>query len=237
MRGGSFWTVACALAMPVLAVAQAKLAIQGPVWDFGEVEQGVSVDHTFHLMNQGSEPLLVDQVKTTCGCTAAVTSATEIPPGQAATVAVTLDTTKLAGRTTKTLTVYTNDPNVPAAGLTLTGSVLTDVVATPSVLYVGRLRRGAAGRFEIAVTPGRPNAPIAIVEVKPDNALLSARVDAADGGGQKIVVETSPEIPTGKFNAEVTITTTSTRTPKIVVPVFGTVEAGSAVSGVPGRRG
>lgn len=224
------WGIALALLCPGSdAAAQPKLAVEGPVFDFGQVEQGMTVDHIFRLVNQGTETLVLDQVKSSCGCTAAVTSATEIPPGQAGTVSVTLDTLKLAGATTKTITVYSNDPAVPAAGVTLTGRVVADVYVSPATLYVGRLRKGAAGHFEIAVAAGRPNMPVTIVDVRPDNALLTARIDAAPDGGQRVVVETSPDLPLGKFNAEVTITTTSVRNPKLVVPVFGTVEGDEPV--------
>lgn len=216
--------------------AQPKLAVEGPVFDFGQVEQGMTVDHTFRLVNQGTETLILDQVKSSCGCTAAVNSATEIPPGQAGAVTVTLDTLKIVGRTAKTITVYSNDPNVPAAGVTLTGNVLADVYASPTTLYVGHLRKGAVSRFEIAVAPGRPGATVTIVDVRPDNALLTARADSAPDGTPRVVVETSPDLPPGKFNAEVTITTSSARSPKLVVPVFGTVEdLGPVQSGTAGQ--
>jgi len=164
-------------------------------------------------------------VKPTCGCTVVLTSDRTVPPGGIGEVAVRLDTAKLAGRTTKTVTVYTNDPAVPAAGVTLTGDVLTDVVAAPATLYLGRLRRGKPARFEVLVAAGRPGAAIGVTAVDHQSPFLTTKVEAAaDGTGQKVVVEVSGELPLGRFDDQLRIAVTSVRTPEVVVPVFGSVE-------------
>ena len=208
-----------------VALAQPRLAIDGPLFDFGQVDQGMTVDHVFRLVNQGTEPLTLEQVQPSCGCTVAVTSATIIPPGQSGELTIQLDTLKLAGHTTKTVAIHSNDPAVPVAGITLTGNVLADVVAAPATLYLGRLRRGSVGQFAVAVSPGRPGAAVEITGVQPGSRYLTTRIDPVlDGPGQRVIVETSPEIPLGKFNAEVRISTTSARTPTVVIPVFGVIE-------------
>src|SRR5207247_2000599 len=76
--------------------------------------------------------------------------------GGEARVGVSLDTARLAGRTTKTVNVYTNDPDAPVVGLSLAGQVLADLILTPQPLYLGHLRRGEAVRREVIVTSGRP---------------------------------------------------------------------------------
>ena len=39
------------------------------VWDFGEINQGESVDHVFTFINNGTEPLIISNAKGSCGCT------------------------------------------------------------------------------------------------------------------------------------------------------------------------
>jgi hypothetical protein len=49
--------------------------------DFGEMEAGEEVEHTFTFRNVGGALLTVEKVRTSCGCTAALISDKEIPPG------------------------------------------------------------------------------------------------------------------------------------------------------------
>lgn len=205
--------------------ARPRLAIDEPVHDFGTVERGTPVDHTFLLPNRGTASLLVDHVKSSCGCTVAVLSDQVVAPNDEARVAVTLDTSALAGRTTKTITVYTNDPDQPVVGLSLVGEVVTDLVLTPRPLYLGRVRRGERVRREVVVAPGRPGGTYAVESVEHSNPGLRTHLEPrADGPGQRLVVELDPDIPLGRFNETLTLRTTSPREPVITLPVFGSVE-------------
>lgn len=38
--------------------------------DFGNIKQGVPVDYTFKFKNIGDKPFVIDNIRTTCGCTA-----------------------------------------------------------------------------------------------------------------------------------------------------------------------
>src|SRR5262245_16047246 len=123
-------------------VGAAGVEVDAAVHDFGSVEQGTLVDHVFRLRNKGAGVLRVDHVKGTCACTVGVATGEGIAPGEEAWVTVSLDTTRLSGRTTKTATVYTNDPSSPTIPVTLTGEVLTDLIVRPTPLYLGHVRRG-----------------------------------------------------------------------------------------------
>ncbi|MBU1628026.1 DUF1573 domain-containing protein, partial [bacterium] len=41
-------------------------------YDYGEVEEGVEVTHIFKFKNNGISKLKIEDVKTSCGCTAAL---------------------------------------------------------------------------------------------------------------------------------------------------------------------
>jgi len=200
------------------------VAVEGQVFDFGTVDRGTPVEHTFTLRNAGGATLVVDHVKSSCGCTVGVVSGREVAPGADTFVAVHLDTARLAGRTTKVVTVYTNDPASPAVGLTLTGQVLSDLVATPTPLYLGKVRRGEGARREITVVSGRPGTTYAVVDVEHANPELHATLEPVEGGGQKIVVELDRDVPLGRFSDQLKLRTTSPTEPEMVIPVFGSVE-------------
>jgi hypothetical protein len=202
-----------------------RIVVDAAVHDFGAVEQGTVVEHVFRLRNAGSAPFHVDHVKGTCACTVGVATGEAVEPGNEAWVTVRLETARLAGRTTKTATVYTNDPETPTVAVTLTGQVVTDVVVHPAPLYVGRIRQGAVVRRELLVTSGRPEATASVVGVDVTNPHLKAWVEpAAAGAGQRVVVEVTADMSLGRFNDEIVLRTTSARQPTVTVKVFGTIE-------------
>ena len=76
----------------------------GSVHDFGTVEQGTPVSHTFYFTNTGNKPMTVTTVKPSCGCTAADYSKEEIQPGETGYVKATFNA-KSKGVFTKTVSV------------------------------------------------------------------------------------------------------------------------------------
>jgi hypothetical protein len=202
-----------------------RVVVEAPVHDFGQVERGVPIDHVFKVKNAGAGWLRIDHVKGTCACTVGTATGEPIPPGGEAWVTMRLETDKIAGRTTKTATVYTNDPAAPTFGVTLTGAVLSDLVVKPVPLYVGHVRPGTTVRREIAVVPGRPNGTASVTAVETTSPRLRAWIDPAVGGvGQTVVVEVSTSEPAGRFTDEVVLKTTSVAQPAMPVKVLGTID-------------
>src|SRR5215471_5267863 len=63
-----------------------------PVYDFGRVYNGTTVKHTFRLKNAGTAPLTIGAVRTSCGCTAAQPTKSNLLPGEDSAIAVSFDT-------------------------------------------------------------------------------------------------------------------------------------------------
>ncbi len=217
----------------LLAVPQAVLAdepaphavVDAAVHDFGVVERGVAVEHVFRIRNRGTAALRVDHVKSTCACTVGVATGEAIAPGDEAWVTVRLDTARLAGRTTKTATVYTNDPAAPTLGVTLTGQVLTDLIVRPTPLYLGHLRHGAVVRRELVVEPGRPGGVTTVVGVEAASPRLKAWLEPLAGGvGQRVVVQVDASASSGHFSDDLVLKTSSSIEPTLTVKVLGTID-------------
>jgi hypothetical protein len=214
--------LACAIARADDGVPRA--VVEAPVHDFGQVERGVPIDHVFKVKNTGTAWMRIDHVKGTCACTVGTATGEPIPPGGEAWVTMRLETDKLAGRTTKTATVYTNDPAAPTLPVTLTGTVLSDLVLKPVPLYVGHVRSGAVVRREISVVPGRPNGTATVTAVETTSPRLKAWVEPAVGAdGQRVVVEVRTDQP-GRFTDEIVLKTTSAAEPAMPVKVVGTID-------------
>jgi hypothetical protein len=52
-----------ALLIPVTAFAQPAIVFESKTHDFGEVEQGAVLEHEFEFTNEGSEELVIIELK------------------------------------------------------------------------------------------------------------------------------------------------------------------------------
>lgn len=92
-------------------------------FDFGKVTEGKVVDHTFTFSNNGKGTLEIKDIKTSCGCTAALVSSKSIEPGNNGTLKIELDTANRSGKMSRTITVLSNDPKEPNKVLTIFADV------------------------------------------------------------------------------------------------------------------
>jgi len=92
-------------------------------FDFGVVKEGDVVSHTFKFVNKGKATLDINDIKTSCGCTAALVSNKKIEPGKNGTIKVDLDTKNRQGRMSRTITVSSNDPEEPNKVITIYAEV------------------------------------------------------------------------------------------------------------------
>lgn len=99
--------------------AGAKIFFNETQHDFGKVKEGGKVEYTFTFENKGTESLQIKDVKTSCGCTAAVVSESTLKPGQTGSIKVEFDTKNRSGRNSKTITVVSNDLKEPNKLLTI----------------------------------------------------------------------------------------------------------------------
>jgi len=216
---------ALVLPAPSAADDQPRLVVEQGMFDFGMVERGARIEHTFRILNRGTGELRIDHVKGSCGCTVGVASASEVSGGGEGRVLVTLDTSGMAGRMTKVVNVYTNDPASPVIGLGMTGEIVADIVVSPNPLYLGRVRRGDRTRREVLLRPGRPGGTETVTRVEHGGAVVRATLEPLpSGSGQRLVIELRHDLPLGRFSEQLTLRTTSPREPTLAMTVFGSVE-------------
>ena len=83
-------------------------------FDFGEMNQGDVVHHTFTFTNSGSNPLIITDAKGSCGCTIPTWPKEPIAPGGTGNIEVQFNSTgkKDIQDKTVTLTANTEQPTV-----------------------------------------------------------------------------------------------------------------------------
>lgn len=107
----------------VAVVAAPRISVGTPVYDFGEVLEGIAVVHTFILSNIGDEPLSIERVWTSCGCTTTALAKTNLAPGESVALEAIVDTAGFSGTISKSIYVESNDPVTPKLTLRMVGTI------------------------------------------------------------------------------------------------------------------
>ncbi len=118
------------LFMAVLAMNFANAQQKDPVMNFtktshnfGNIKQEDGpASVRFEFVNTGGKPIIIKEVKSSCGCTTPNWSKQPIPPGSKGFVEAVYDPRNRPGHFSKTVTVYSNASNSPVV-LTITGNV------------------------------------------------------------------------------------------------------------------
>jgi len=86
----------------------AQLTFEQTIFDFGEVEEGDIVEHTFSFENTGAVPLLISDARSTCGCTVPEWPQEAIAPGEEGVINVRFDTNQKMNQQSKPITITAN---------------------------------------------------------------------------------------------------------------------------------
>lgn len=211
-----------------IAIAGGPELVTGKtVFDFGEVVQGTKVEHTFAFRNGGDSELVINQVRSSCGCTAALLSAERLPPGGKGELRAVFDSGRFRGAVSKTVSLHSNDPRRPVAELQLRGTVRPEIELTPEQVDLGIVAPG--GRKEVKVTivnrGGRP------IKLSARSTTPELQVDLSPGaippGKSRILSIKATAGKEGKgISGYVLLTAVDAAVPELRLPVFGMIGSG-----------
>lgn len=97
-------------------------------FNFGELKEGDPYTHEFLFTNIGNEPLIITDVKASCGCTTPDWTKEAIPAGGTGIIKATYNTKGRPGKFTKAITV-TSNAITPTKRLFIEGDVITEPTA------------------------------------------------------------------------------------------------------------
>ena len=110
--------------------------------DFGLIDAGTEVEHTFVLENRGTTPLKILDIKHTCSCTIGQSTSEPIAPGKKTEIKVKMSTSPQEnGRLNKIVTVYTSDPKKQRINLKLLATIRQPIIVLPSHISFGRFQK------------------------------------------------------------------------------------------------
>jgi len=100
----------------------AKIEFKTEIIDYGTIEKGADGVRVFEFTNTGNAPLIISNVKSTCGCTVPKKPKEPIMPGETGEIEVKYDTNRV-NPIRKTITVISNAER-PTVALKIKGLVV-----------------------------------------------------------------------------------------------------------------
>ena len=195
-------TVPAVINAPAVAGAAAvtnapKIASDMASFDFGEHDEASPVIHEFNIRNAGNADLIIKNVKTSCGCTAASPSTNRIEPGGQATIRTSLNLQGRRGAQSKVINIESNDPTTPQFSLFLTGTAVAELSLEPPFLSFGNVGINSNTSREVRLIARKPD--IHITNVVCDSPAFHVEVAAPQPGQPPtVIVSTVPPLPSGQ---------------------------------------
>lgn len=105
-----------------------SLVLKESSHDFGRIPQGKPVHHNFVVTNTGKEPLVIDNVMASCGCTTPEWSSAPVPSGKTTEIKIGYNAAA-EGHFEKTITIMYNKGQTKAFAISGTVWKLQDQTA------------------------------------------------------------------------------------------------------------
>jgi len=206
------------------AEANPHIVFEETEHDFGTLGKQQTVKHTFVFKNEGDDTLVIENIKTTCGCTGTLLSEKEISPGGTGNVEVTFKSGHSGGKKKKSILVYSNDPKSPQVRLYIMADVTIPVEVRPASLYwVAETNVESLRSVELLY---RPDLGINIVDLESSSPSFTASVkpnNDAENPSYLIEIDYDGKLPVGTFRETLTVLTDNPEHQKLVVSIRGKV--------------
>ncbi len=124
------------------------LRIDPPKIDFGQIMQGDFVSRTVSIRNISGRKVALNLGKS-CGCTSIQALKSELDPGVATDVHVTLDTSTKSGPFKEAVYISTAEYEGLSSVVEVVGSVVTALQITPDRISFGELRHRSAAKASV----------------------------------------------------------------------------------------
>jgi hypothetical protein len=186
--------------------------------DFGPVEPGGRLRHTFAIRNTGTAPLIISRVEVSEPGMRSRFSGLVLP-GEAGRIDIEWDADRSTGNLDAHLVAHVNDPNRPRVTFTLTGVVTRsiDIKPSPDVFFSVYRDEAAERRVTIVNTEGRP---LGIKAVRPIGGRVLAEIQTRQQGERyELVMRVPKGLEPGRYLDAVEIDTDHPRLAQVRVGV------------------
>ena len=206
-----------------LVEGQPDILFEESIFNFGKVYRHEDVKHAFMFQNHGTKELKIEKIEASCGCIVVEELATmDVAPGMTGRIDVNLRTPD-PGAITKSIRIYSNDPDTPVYTLKLSGEVIEDITVNPRQINFGHIFKGEKAHAEVHLQP-RLGFDIEIKDVMTSNPVVSIKYKKEEQENRYIVNATlNEDTMVGVWTGNIYILTNSERQRQLIVSFFGEV--------------
>jgi len=189
---------------------------------FRKIEPGKKLTFKFKFINKGNEPLIIKNLRASCGCIVSQLSKKIYLPKEKGEIKVEFDTKGRSGWQKEYIYLHTNDPASPLTVLQLQGDILTDLRYTPSAIDFGVVRKNQIVQRCLYIIPEEEKFKIKKIIVpsylKVENIKTKAPLI------YEIQISFSPKEIIPKFEEKMILYTNSRKYRKIEIPIKAEVK-------------
>lgn len=202
---------------------QPKIVFEEQTYNFGKIYIGDIVEHGFTFTNQGSGELIVKNVKSSCGCTAALVSKSNLLKGETGEIKVKFNPGRYVGKVSKSVMVNSNDSKDSSIKLTIAGEVIEEVSAKPKQINFGIIRKGDSCTRNIEIKT-IPELKIEIKKVESPNPYISIKEEkTGDRSTYRFQVTLGNYDYVGKCSGIIFVYTSSGKQERLDIPFSGEI--------------
>ena len=202
--------------------AAPAVSVPRPEHDFGTILQGENVRHVFTFTNRGDVPLNIEKVSSSCGCTAALSSAKTLAPGESGEIQTSFDSTRFRGQVNKTVYLYTNDPAQPMVQLQIKGNIQVELLFEPQVVNFGAVAAKRTVKSSVTlINQGKQQILLENPETTaPELAAHLSAEAIAPGGKASVELTLTPKPGQGRFSGYVLFKANGAISHDLRIPVY-----------------
>ncbi|WP_291725531.1 DUF1573 domain-containing protein [Bernardetia sp.] len=213
--------------------AQGVFQFEIESFDFGTVEEGNKAEKTFVFKNTGNQPIIMSNVRASCGCTTPSWTREPVLPGQSGEIQVSYNSAGRPGAFNKTITITSNASEATKV-LKIRGNVVSDPANDPKMaiernaIALGKIKKGEAVTYKISFTnEGKKPLQIHNLTSSCNCVKLAGRASANAGETKELEIVITPT-QEGAFDSDIVIYTNSRSQGKTTIKLTGTVVEGSS---------
>ena len=103
-----------------------EVKVDPNAWDFGQVKQGMVLKHDFILKNETDNILKINNIHTSCGCTASESAKKSLMPQESTTIIVSFNSKGYLGAVTQFVYVNTDNADLAIIKFTIKAQVVKE---------------------------------------------------------------------------------------------------------------
>jgi hypothetical protein len=197
-----------------------KISVEKASYDFGFIPIDYKFTHYYKIRNTGSDELHIIKTVPNCDCTMAIPSDTLISPDSVGDIKIVFDTRNYYGKTSRAVTVYSNDPDSPAVKL----EFLSNIGIFPKSFQVDPhslfFLQGHKSK-EVRLLNLSDSDVKFSVEMEPDSLFALDKTTGTIKPNKPVILTVSPgeKLPRGTYYSNFTVTYKSEPEARITVPV------------------